>query len=407
MDYLVYVEQDAEPLQFFLWYCDYVDRWAKLSWEQKALSPIWDGSSKTNQQHIRYSHRRANSERMSKILKIMGKEAKDGPEPHVHLTRPSLQIHGRSQSVASLSASHGTLGAQPFKDEVMRVRRHYIMEHGPRQLKLSSDDRYACVAAVEFTTHPSALLPAFLVVESALSSRVYPRFIKWSLANSNPPRLVFLRVAAMVLLLVGLGICATLILSCANRFVRVVSLVVWWPGITLLIAAHRGLSIRLQLRYRRDVRPWEQFGDEEEQVSAGKDLEKEIESTPPPTPTTHKTPEFAHLALGSKSHPDPLRSHRPTHGRTDTTTSFSRVDPLRKASMTTLGPANDPRSESWVGAYAAKPLLRKVFEETVQNENRSLQELQERAVFVAVVAGGVVATLLAVGSLFIPSAESF
>lgn len=24
MDYLVYVERDAESLQFFLWYCDYI-----------------------------------------------------------------------------------------------------------------------------------------------------------------------------------------------------------------------------------------------------------------------------------------------------------------------------------------------------------------------------------------------
>jgi hypothetical protein len=45
MDYLVYVEQCAEPLQFFLWYCDYIERWRDLTPEQKAMTPKWDFDS--------------------------------------------------------------------------------------------------------------------------------------------------------------------------------------------------------------------------------------------------------------------------------------------------------------------------------------------------------------------------
>lgn len=41
MDYLVYVEHNAENLQFFLWYKDYVRRFELLTKDEKALSPEW------------------------------------------------------------------------------------------------------------------------------------------------------------------------------------------------------------------------------------------------------------------------------------------------------------------------------------------------------------------------------
>lgn len=41
MDYLVYVEHNAENLQFYLWFHDYVLRWEALSDAEKALSPEW------------------------------------------------------------------------------------------------------------------------------------------------------------------------------------------------------------------------------------------------------------------------------------------------------------------------------------------------------------------------------
>lgn len=46
MDYLVYVEGNAEYLQFFWWYCDYIRRWTKLSPRKKARSPKWDPDSR-------------------------------------------------------------------------------------------------------------------------------------------------------------------------------------------------------------------------------------------------------------------------------------------------------------------------------------------------------------------------
>jgi len=41
MNYLKYIEHDAENLQFFLWYRSYVDRWMKLPESEKALAPEW------------------------------------------------------------------------------------------------------------------------------------------------------------------------------------------------------------------------------------------------------------------------------------------------------------------------------------------------------------------------------
>jgi L-rhamnose mutarotase len=41
MDYLVYVEHNAENLQFYLWYKSYVRRFNELPEKEKALSPEW------------------------------------------------------------------------------------------------------------------------------------------------------------------------------------------------------------------------------------------------------------------------------------------------------------------------------------------------------------------------------
>lgn len=73
MDYLFYVEDSAEPLQFFLWYCDYIQRWSNLLPRQKALSPIWDpeNGAEHRSRYITYSHKRARSEKMNKIISIM------------------------------------------------------------------------------------------------------------------------------------------------------------------------------------------------------------------------------------------------------------------------------------------------------------------------------------------------
>ncbi len=41
MDFLRYIEYDAENLQFYLWYKGYCERFAKLSDSEKKLAPEW------------------------------------------------------------------------------------------------------------------------------------------------------------------------------------------------------------------------------------------------------------------------------------------------------------------------------------------------------------------------------
>jgi len=82
MDYLVYVEHNAESLQFFLWYYDYLQRWAGLLPRQKALSPVWDPEkvAEPRSRFITYSHKRARSQKMNKIISIMEMESEQKPE---------------------------------------------------------------------------------------------------------------------------------------------------------------------------------------------------------------------------------------------------------------------------------------------------------------------------------------
>ena len=41
MDYMVYVDQEAEDLQFFLWLRDFENRFEQLPADSKSLSPVW------------------------------------------------------------------------------------------------------------------------------------------------------------------------------------------------------------------------------------------------------------------------------------------------------------------------------------------------------------------------------
>lgn len=53
MDYLVYVEFNAENLQFYLWYQDYKRRFDALPEREKALSPVWIPEAKETPDLVR------------------------------------------------------------------------------------------------------------------------------------------------------------------------------------------------------------------------------------------------------------------------------------------------------------------------------------------------------------------
>jgi hypothetical protein len=86
MDYLVYVEYNAECLQFFLWYCDYVNRWSQLPCEARDLSPMWrsnnnsideaDASAGLHHRHSRTNSFTEKTDRLNHILTILEKTPK-------------------------------------------------------------------------------------------------------------------------------------------------------------------------------------------------------------------------------------------------------------------------------------------------------------------------------------------
>lgn len=142
MDYLVYVEHSAESLQFFLWYYDYVQRWSGLLPRQKALSPVWDPEKahEPRSRFITYSHKRARSQKMNKIISIMEMEGDrpplespfDGRESRTSTTssRP------RSPPSALLSPTESTKGDwQPCES-----RANLPIVISPQTKKCSSHD---------------------------------------------------------------------------------------------------------------------------------------------------------------------------------------------------------------------------------------------------------------------------
>ncbi|KAK3315125.1 hypothetical protein B0H66DRAFT_642403 [Apodospora peruviana] len=427
MDYLFYVEHNAESLQFFLWYCDYIQRWSGLLPRQKALSQPWDPEKATEprSRFITYSHKRARSDKMGKIINIMEMESErkstrdsssSSSQPPEASSRKSTSSssttttasfsHPRTPSSASvLSPTESTkedwqpFTIQPFRDEISRVVRQYIAESAPRQLNLSPKDRESCLRAAQHTTHPSALLPAFTLAEANLRSR-HPSFIRWSRSNTNPARNVFSRVVGLLLILLGFGIDILLILSHRSHYLRIMCLVPWWPGITIFIAGWRCLCIVLHFRKARQLRPWEQECFDEDGTDDGSSQDSEKHAGRIAVPQKENKPPLSESASQQQQH---QHTHTQKNHSVSSTTS-SRIDPLRKESLQTFGPRNEyVREEGWLAAYRRKTLAQRVWDETMPVQNRALRILQDRAVFFAVLWGGIVASTLTVGSLFIPS----
>jgi hypothetical protein len=104
-DYLLYVEQNAEPLQFFLWYCDYTDRWSRLLPQQMSLSPRWcphevDKPGTPCVADCR--HKTEASEKLAKVFSIM--EDRSGEDDQIE------QMAGQNGSgySATTSSSQGS-----------------------------------------------------------------------------------------------------------------------------------------------------------------------------------------------------------------------------------------------------------------------------------------------------------
>ncbi|KKY34607.1 putative regulator of g protein [Diaporthe ampelina] len=266
------------------------------------------------------------------------------------------------------------------------IIKQYITDQAPRRLKISDDDLAACQKAASLTTHPSALLRAFTAAEDILKSECYPRFVRNSQRNANKPRLVFVRVIAFTVIMIGFLASQVMVLSSLSQFYRVLSIILWWPGFTTLIAAIQGLCLFLQLRGLRQLPPGEQ-----EQLLDDVDADDHA----------HELNSAAEVTTHISSDKDRRSSKQPAHGMAIRVTSRN-DDPLRKPSMQTFGPANKYRRRAIVKAYQSKPMARKVWDDAVKTRNRNIKMLQDRTLFLSICWGGAISSVLTVVSLFIP-----
>lgn len=353
MGYLAFEEQNAEMLHFFLWFCGYVSRWSQLPADEKMQSPpLKQPRPKPFAVH---SHRRADSERFNRILDILDETQAMEVEVQSHakgLSTNSINFSiPRYQSGEGASAEKRPIReaasthtyAQPFRREIQRVVRHYLRGDAPRRLQIPQESIAECLDALQETTHPSALLPAFMASEAVLKSEAYPRFLRSMRRNANRQRLIFIRCLAALVLSLGVIISVLLLLPPIPIAWRAVNLILWWPGLTILIASVKGVCLFLHLRHLRQLRPWEQRqGREDYGGSLGAD-QKDM---------------------------------------------FMPV-----AEVKTYISSNNDRQSTRA----------KIWGPTARIQNPAVRILQGRTVLLAVCWGGVVAGLLTLGTLWIPS----
>ncbi|TLD34063.1 hypothetical protein PspLS_00865 [Pyricularia sp. CBS 133598] len=464
MDYLIYIEHNAENLQFFLWYSDYVQRWSRLPRRQKSASPPWTTDCEEEAERLRTcplaAHKRANSEKMANILAILDRvsEKEEGKTlSRESTTDTGLVKHGYHKEFVTSARIH-EYAKQPFRDELIRVVKTYIDKGAPRQLKLSEGDRASILEGLQHTTHPTALLPAFTMSSNILREFSHPSFIKWSLyRNANRPRINFTRSMAAGIIVLGLGFDVILTVSGLSTYLRALGILLLWPGITWLAAAAKGLCLELYFQRLRQQRPWEAQQPERDAKLEKADLQAspvdrhdavgEVASSP----SHSRSRSFQNSWYGWPAKNDRLRpdngnpdstalGHRPsvtvsisasvTHSaRTEYdvaspvsavgfstvitgghdrsrghASTVSGVDPPWKQSMQQpLDPSNDYSREAWYREEGGGPsLLRRVFAGTVATRNRDLHLMQDRLVLRAVVVGGLVSALITCGFLFLP-----
>lgn len=228
----------------------------------------------------------------------------------------------------ALEFNSSAVTIQPFREEINRVVATYIMDGGSRQLNLASWEQKAAVQALSYTTHPSALRGLIKTVESSLRCQAHPNFVRWSICNGNPARVVFARGLGVVLIVVGFAIAITMTLSGMGRGYRALAAITWVLGISTLIAAYKGMCVVLHGMHHRHVRPWELFDQE------GDEMKEKIG-----------------------------------------TTSFE-----------SFGTSNSYESEPWVVKYEKRNVIRKVFDREVWIQEPALRQIQD-VIFIQAILG--------------------
>ena len=398
MNYLIYVERDAENLQFFLWHKDYVKRFNAASTSDIALSKEWTQPMEDEivariQKELAEKLRGGSNHDTAAADIFKGSDfdprnevvfPREPKDPFCTPPRSAGGLDTESEYAASnaltgrtyVSEAFAAAGAktpcmrsltdrplcslidpvqltrilvsiQPFRAEIDRVIATYIVDGAPRQLNLSSREQKIMMQALAYTTHPSAFRMVARSVESTLRQQSHPNFIRWSICNGNPPRVFFARALGVGTILLSLVGAIVLTLSRAGRGYRAVVAVGWVLGIATLIAAWKGMCVVLHGMHHRHVRPWELF-----------DTDDEFE--------------------------------------TRTARSFD-----------SLGSANSYEDEPWIIKYEKRNVVRKVFDREIWIQEPALRQIQDTIFVQSMLAALFLAGLLTLLFVLLPSGGFF
>ena len=205
LNYLIYIEHDAENLQFYLWMVDYYQRFRNAPEDEKKLSQPWKGITTVNRQaggeieggdNMLYPDLPElgidmHSEDISSAAKDWDGESLNSfpetKETHIPPISPEneLTVPSGKRDKKSSSQKSTTNRRQPFRSEINRIIDHYLAAGAPRELRLSQEDRAAVLQALRYTTHPSAFNLVKRMLDATLRNVSHPNFIRWSICNGN------------------------------------------------------------------------------------------------------------------------------------------------------------------------------------------------------------------------------
>jgi hypothetical protein len=295
MDFLRYIEHDAENLQFYLWYRDYCKRFAELPESEQKLAPEWTAEQALAERTT------TEKEKLPKKITVAAAAVLKGtdfdpnaklavPEhaPNPFNTPPRTPSANDHDSVAPSTVGYSEDGTtlrtgttdhskiaeaafeeagtmqpcetgpllcpmsvadkclvtvQPFREEISRIIAIYIAEGGSRALNLSAKEKAVLLKALSITTHPSAFRDVIATVEWSLRRQAHPNFIRWTICNGNKPRQTFARGLGVAGILAGIVYAIVITLSSANRGWRALAFLGLFIGIATLFAAWKGMCV--------------------------------------------------------------------------------------------------------------------------------------------------------------------
>lgn len=370
MDFLVYIEHDAENLQFYLWYRDYIKRWSELPEREQKLAPEWtteQAQQARNDIMAEKSQNKVNNSEAAQVLKgtdFGPQPKKNGDAPNPFNTPPrtpsnegrdsmapstvgwsedgstlgSKGVHHQKKTAAAFEevGAHQPFTIQPYREEVSRIIAIYIADGSVRNLNLSAKERTALLKALSITTHPSAFRDVAATVEASLRHQAHPNFIRWTICNGNPPRQSFARGLGIGGIVAGIVFGIVITLSGANRGWRALAFLAFFIGIATLYAGWKGMCVVLHGMHHRHLRPWELFASDDGASS-------EVE--------------------------------------------------LKKGSFDSLGSSNSFEDEPWVAKYDKRNIVRKIFDREVWIQEPALRQIQDtifvQALITAFISGGI------------------